>query len=104
MKAFLRIIFLLFLNFYVAALPQVTVSVWKVYFFPQRTETFFSLIFKWKKCFLLVLFPSTDWNFFKFNLQMEKMFPASRGILRREKKDRKERELGRLPIAMRSIM
>ena len=40
MKSFLRIIFLLFLNFYVAALLQVSVSVGKVYFFPQRTETF----------------------------------------------------------------
>ena len=81
MKSFLRIIFLLFLNFYVAALLQVSVSVWKVFFFPQRTETFFSSIFKWKK-----------------------MFPAGRGISRREKKERKERELDRLPIAMRSIM
>ena len=49
----MRIIFLLFLNFYVAALLQVSGSVGKVYFFPQRTETFFSLIFKRKKCFLL---------------------------------------------------
>lgn len=53
MKSSLRIIFLLFLNFYVAALLQVSGSVGKVYFFPQRTETFFSLIFKWIKCFLL---------------------------------------------------
>ena len=52
-KLFADHLFLLFLNFYVAALLQVSVSVGKVYFSPQRTEPFFSLIFKWKKCFLL---------------------------------------------------